>query len=194
MDEPTSLSLMDRLQGPESNAAWQRFETIYRPLLDRWLRGQGLPAHDADDVRQEVLAVVLRELPHFKHNGRVGAFRAWLRGILANRLKDLWRKQKRQPHGLADRQADLADLLEDPDSALSRQWDEEHNRHVVEHLLAEVAEHFQPQTMEAFRRVVLLARKPAEVAQELGMSPNAVRIAQSRVLARLRELGAGLID
>ena len=37
---------------------------------------------DVDDLVQEVLAVVLRELPQFEHNGRTGAFRRWLRTIL----------------------------------------------------------------------------------------------------------------
>jgi len=48
--------------------------------------------------------------------------------------------------------------------------------------------------MEAFRRVALLGERPAAVAGDLQMTANAVRIAQSRVLRRLREVGQELLD
>ena len=48
------------------------------------LRAAGYPtlqAADADDLTQQVLTVVVRKLPAFRHSGRPGAFRAWLRAI-----------------------------------------------------------------------------------------------------------------
>ena len=45
-----------------------------------------------------------------------------------------------------------------------------------------------------FRRFVLDAVPAAEVATELGTTRNAVFIAKSRVLARLRQEAEGLID
>src|SRR5262249_9603503 len=83
---------------------------------------------------------------------------------------------------------------EDPDSALSKQWDQEHNAHVVRRLLELLEPEFEPRTWEAFRKVALEGKKAAEVAQELGMSPVAVRIAKSRVLTRCRQEITGLID
>jgi RNA polymerase sigma-70 factor (ECF subfamily) len=53
---------------------------------------------------------------------------------------------------------------------------------------------FEPQTWQAFQRVALEDIPAAQVAQELNISVNAVFIAKSRVLSRLRELGAGLIE
>ena len=53
---------------------------------------------------------------------------------------------------------------------------------------------FTRPTWLAFRRQVLDGRLPAEVAAELGMTVNAVLLAKSRVLARLRKEGRGLID
>ena len=48
--------------------------------------------------------------------------------------------------------------------------------------------------MTAFKRVVLDEERAAVVASELGITVNAVRIAQARVLRALRQLGKGLID
>ena len=79
------------------------------------------------------------------------------------------------------------DELEDPQSALSRLWDVEHDRHVARRLLALLEPQFEAATLAAFRRVVLEGRKPAEAAAELGVSVNAVLLAKSRVLRRLRQ-------
>ena len=43
----------------------------------------GVPASDVEDLVQEVLAVVVSKIAGFEWRGQ-GAFRAWLRTILAN--------------------------------------------------------------------------------------------------------------
>jgi RNA polymerase sigma-70 factor (ECF subfamily) len=138
--------------------------------------------------------VVHRELPRFQR-ARTGAFRAWLRGILANRLRAFWRDRQRRP--LASGDSDLLrqlEQLEDPGSDLSRRWDEEHDRHVIQQLLRGIEQEFMPATWQAFRRQVLDEARASVVAAELGMSVNAVLIARSRVLRRLRREACGLID
>jgi RNA polymerase sigma-70 factor (ECF subfamily) len=145
-----------------------------------------------DDLTQRVLEVVVRKLPQFVHNGRAGAFRAWLRGITVNVLREFRRAGDRADPAAAT--AGLLEQLEDPASDLSRWWDQEHNRHVVNALLRLVEHDFTPATWRAFRRV-LCDELPADVvAAELGMSVNAVLIAKSRVLARLRQEARGLVD
>jgi DNA-directed RNA polymerase specialized sigma24 family protein len=51
------------------------------------LHQQGLPRSDADDLAQEVMLVIVREMPHFEHSGRKGAFRNWLRMITVHRRR-----------------------------------------------------------------------------------------------------------
>ena len=93
----TSLSLLERIQQTADSASWNRLVEIYSPLMVRWLGNYGVQGADADDLLQEVLAVVAQELPRFDHNQRTGAFRSWLRKILVNRLRGFWRSQKQQP-------------------------------------------------------------------------------------------------
>jgi RNA polymerase sigma-70 factor (ECF subfamily) len=57
-----------------------------------------------------------------------------------------------------------------------------------------VEKNFEPMTVQAFRRLALDGASGADVAQELGLSVAAVYVAKSRVLARIREEAAGLID
>jgi RNA polymerase sigma-70 factor (ECF subfamily) len=70
----------------------------------------------------------------------------------------------------------------------------EERRELVRRALALIEGEFTPATWQAFRQVVVLERSPGEVAAELGLSVNAVYLARSRVLRRLREHLTGLID
>jgi RNA polymerase sigma-70 factor (ECF subfamily) len=189
----TSLTLLERLRLPSDASAWERLVDLYTPLFHRWLRRQQVRPEDADDLVQEVLGVVLRELPQFEHNRRTGAFRCWLRLILANRLRAFWKDRKRRHAGGVDLDRQLEELA-DPDSALSRRWDQEHDAHVLQRLLELTEPEFTPNTWQAFRRLTLEDRPPAEVARELGTTVNAVLLAKSRVLRRLRREARGLVD
>lgn len=178
----TSLSLLQRLHGGEEDA-WRRMVALYTPLLRSWLRPAGLQTADIDDVLQNALAVVARRLTDFQHNGRTGAFRAWLRRIIENVLRDFFSSAARRIDGGADVLAQLAN----PDSDLNRRWDAEHDRFILRGLLDAVRADFAPTTWEAFRRTALDGARAAVVADELGLKVNAVHAARSRVLSRLRD-------
>jgi RNA polymerase sigma-70 factor (ECF subfamily) len=191
----TPVSLLDRLRDRPDGADWKRLVALYTPLLRGWLRRYALPPEDADDLVQDVLGVVVRELPKFRHSQQRGAFRHWLRTILVNRLRGYWRGRQQQPRATGDSDfARMLEQLEDPASALSRQWDQEHDRHVCRRLLELVEPDFEPSTWRAFRRTVLDGVPAADVATETGLSVNAVLIAKSRVLRRLRNECQGLTD
>jgi RNA polymerase sigma factor (sigma-70 family) len=190
----TPISLLERLRLRPDPASWQRLVDLYAPFVATWLRSQGVQPADVDDLTQEVLGTLVRELPHFHHDLRPGAFRRWLRGIALNRLRSLRRARRPLPVGGDPSLEQALDRLEDPDSDLSRLWDEEHDRHVVRGLLALIEPEFEPATWRAFQMVVLEGRSSREAAAVLTLSPNAVRIAKSRVLARFRQEIDGLID
>lgn len=195
MDQTTSLSLLDRVSSSADQEAWERLVAIYRPLLERWLRSYEVQAADAEDLIQEVLTAVLQEVGSFEHNRRTGAFRAWLRRILANRVRNFWRTRNYSPRAtgtssLLDRIAQL----EDDSSSLSRVWNAEHDRHVMAQLVEAVRSRVQPQTWDAFRRQVFEGQRPDVIAADLGMSLSAVYVARSRVLATLRREAAGLVE
>lgn len=190
----TRASLLIRAgQGVEE--AWQSLMRLYRPWIQHWLKRGGLPQQELEDLTQEVLLTLVRELPGFQHNGRVGAFRAWLRTITVNRARLYWRQQGQRPRLAAHEDfQQLLDNLESPGSALSAQWDREHDVYVLRGLLGLLELEFEPSTRQAFRRQVLDGLPARQVAEELNISPGAVYVARSRILARLRELGAGLLD
>lgn len=190
----TRQSLLFRAQTGETNA-WKDLTDLYRPLILGWLNRQGVPARDLEDLGQEVLLSVVKHLPGFQHSGQRGAFRCWLRTIVCSRTTDYWRaiNAGAQAQGGSGAIAALQGIA-DPDSAMNRQWDEEHDRYVLDCLLDMVEEEFEPLTLQAFRRLALDGVSGAEAAQGLGLSVAAVYVAKSRVLQRIRQEAEGLID
>jgi RNA polymerase sigma-70 factor, ECF subfamily len=190
----TSASLLERLRTAPDEAAWQRLDGLYRPLIRRWLLRDPSLREEVEDVVQEVMGVLVRALPSFQRQ-RSGSFRRWLRTITAHRLGAFYRSRKNRPVALgAPLEESPLEQLADPGSELSRQWDREHDRYVLYRLMELIAPLFEPTTLAAFRRVALEGVTPAQAAEELGLSFNAVLIAKSRVLSRLRQEAEGLID
>jgi RNA polymerase sigma-70 factor (ECF subfamily) len=190
----TPVSLLERIRGEGGDVSWTRLVEMYQPMIRRWLGQAGVAPTDGDDIAQEVLVVVLAKLPQFDRQ-RTGSFRNWLRKVTVNCLRDERKAAGRRRLATADSHLQQMIVeLADADSRLSRLWNAEHDQHLLRFLLKEIRGIFQPATLEAFTRVVLDERSPDDVAAELGMTVNAVFIAKSRVLAKLREKGAGLID
>ncbi|MEO1529105.1 MAG: sigma-70 family RNA polymerase sigma factor [Planctomycetota bacterium] len=192
--DSTSVSLLDQLRRTNHPDSWDRLVSLYGPLIQTWLAKFDVQSSDQDDLLQDVLLAVAGDIGQFEHR-HAGAFRGWLKQILLNRLKKHWRSRDRRPEarGGSDIDGRLA-ALEDPTSDVSRIWDRQHDQHVLSHLLAMTEPEFTPTTWDSFCRVALDGEKPASVAQELGISLNAVCLAKSRVLRRLRKEAAGMIE
>jgi RNA polymerase sigma-70 factor, ECF subfamily len=190
----TSVSLLERLRTAPDEAAWRRLHDLYRPLIWHWLQRDPWLAAEAEDVVQDVLMVLIRELPDFQHQ-RNGSFRRWLRTITAHSVLAYQRARHGQARGAGTplEECPLAQLS-DPNSELSLLWDQEHDRHVLRRLLELVEPMFEEKTLAAFRRVVFDEVEPARAAEELGMTVSAVWLAKSRVLSKLRQEAEGLID
>lgn len=191
----TSATLLERLQDRSDFIAWQRLVHVYSPLISHWLRAHAVSVADVDDLTQEVLAVLVSEVSRFRHNGRAGAFRAWLRTITVNCLRQSLRSRRSQPQAAGGSDLNTwLDQLEDPASDLSLRWDREHDEFVLRRLLDLIEPDFRPATWRAFRRQVIDGASAETAAAELGLTVNAVLIAKSRVLSHLRRNAEGLVD
>jgi RNA polymerase sigma-70 factor (ECF subfamily) len=190
----TSLSLLERLRDGKEAGGWSRLVDLYSPLIERWARRYGLQPHDVDDVVQDVLVELHRELPRFQYDRSQGLFRSWLRTVTVNRLRVFWRQKKPIPIGGGDSNIpNQLDELADPHSGVSKLWDQEHDAHVAQRCMKSIEQEFEPQTWQAFALVVIQGLKPDEAAARLGMTRGAVYTAKFRVLARLKQEAAGLV-
>jgi RNA polymerase sigma-70 factor (ECF subfamily) len=171
--------------------AWERMVALYAPLVLHWCRQWGLRGDDAADVFQDVFQSVASHIAGFTRDSTGGTFRGWLRTITRNKVNDVFRRRRREPPGVggSEAQAHLAQLPEpvpvdeegSADAAVSA---------LLWRGLELIRSEFEPRTWQAFWLTAVEGRAPKDVADELGMSGGAVRVAKSRVLHRLRaELG-----
>jgi RNA polymerase sigma-70 factor (ECF subfamily) len=187
----TSLSLLERLRRDPTKSDWDRLDSVYRPLIRSWLnRVPGL-RDEAEDIAQDVMLILIREVPDFERQ-REGSFRNWLRRVTANRVREFWRKRARQPRG--PETESFLERLEAPNSDLASEWDRDHDRHVFHRLEEIIRPDFEDKTWLAYRRFAVEGQSADHVAAELGLTRNAVILAKSRVLRRLREEAGILID
>ncbi len=183
--DTTSVSLLQKLRRPSAPDAWDRLVRLYTPLLFYWARRQGLQETDAADLVQDVLVVLVRKLPEFQYQpGR--SFRGWMRTVLLNTWRDRPRRGAPAPLDSAVQPAVPADV----DGLEER----EYRLYVLGQALRLMAADFAPATWQACWETVVCGRPAAEVAAELGLSVNAVYLAKSRVLSRLRQDLDGLLD
>jgi RNA polymerase sigma-70 factor (ECF subfamily) len=178
-----------RLRDAQNDAAWQRLVQLYTPLLFFWARRCGESEHDAADLVQEVFVAILRTLPTFEHDSRDGHFRAWLRTIMLNKLRDRKRQEARSDKALAEHAAEP--VL--PDDAQTF-WETEYHQELARRALRLMQAEFAPTTWRACWETVVQGRPTAEVAVELGISANAVYVAKCRVIRRLRQELIGLVE
>lgn len=182
--------------------AWDRLVTLYAPLVAHWCRRCRLPEADTADVFQEVFQAVATHIAGFRNDRPSDTFRGWLRTITSNKLNDYFRRRGHEPRGVGGSEAHqrLARVPAPPrggaagsdDSVLEPAPSEDAavERRLFRRALEMIRGEFEPRTWEAFWRTAVEGRSAKDVADELAMTPGAVRVAKSRVLQRLRaELG-----
>jgi RNA polymerase sigma-70 factor (ECF subfamily) len=183
-----STALLTGLRAHEAEA-WQRMVGLYGPVIYGWCKRQGLQPSDAEDVVQEVFRAVLARIADFRRRRPADTFRGWLWTITRNKLGDYMRRCATQPRPVGGSEAH--ERLEQVPVPLSVETAEEGPAAlsgVCHRALDLIRDEYETPTWQAFWQVVGEGRKPAEVALDLGLSLNAVYLAKSRVLRRLREV------
>ena len=108
---------------------------------------------------------------------------------MLNKLRDRKRRQARADKALGQ----LGPEAEIPDGAEAF-WETEYRQELARRALRLIQTEFAPTTWKACWETVVHGRPTQEVAQELGISENAVYVAKCRVLRRLRQELSGLVE
>jgi RNA polymerase sigma-70 factor (ECF subfamily) len=185
----TSTLLLEQLKDPRGQTAWQQFVDRYEPMLVRYGRRLGLREEDARDAAQEALMTFCVAYKEGKYHREKGRLRNWLFGMARNHILRLLQaagKEPSPPGGRTDRTDLLAQVpAEDEWEEI---WGQEWREAVVRQCLQEVRKEFDAKTVRAFELFTGQDWPAERVARELGMTENAVYLAKSRILRRIRRL------
>jgi RNA polymerase sigma-70 factor (ECF subfamily) len=160
-----------------------------RLLVYQWACRAGLQSADASDVVQEVFRSVATHLGRFRRERPGDSFRGWLWTITQNKIRDLRRRRGRRPQAVGGTDAQQFLMLV-PDAPTGGSEHTPNGDARLTSALGLIRSEFEERSWQAFWGVVVEGRFAADVAVALGMSVNAVYVARSRILRRLRdELG-----
>src|SRR5947209_6612100 len=199
-DQPTDRSALStrasfiQRVGQHDPDSLAEFAALYEPLLRAYIGDCArriavtLSAEQREDILQELWIKLLQVMPKFELHGR---FRTWLWSVTKNLVIDWLRREygrgdrpKRMPLTRA-----LVEQLAGDDEAPDKGLIQEHEEHVLRHLVAKVKIEMQSaHKWDCFELHYLNGEASAGVAAKLGLSVSAVNTYTSRVLARIREL------
>ncbi len=188
MEPPkTSVMLLTRLgEGPPNPDAWSKFVILYGPHILRWCRSYNLQDSDAQDVTQEVLLLLSKQIGQFRYDPSK-RFRGWLRTLVHSAYYG-WVTRRRQWHqGSGDdaiferleQEAARDDLLARIDAAFDRE--------LFESAIETVRKRVESHTWEAFRLLAFEGLPGKDVANRLGMKLHTTFAARHKVQRLIRE-------
>jgi RNA polymerase sigma-70 factor (ECF subfamily) len=181
LESESSVVLVARARNGDAPAL-EELCTRYLPRLQRWAHGR-LPtwargALDTHDLAQDTLAHVVRRLTEFEPH-HDGAFQAYLRQALMNRVRDEIRKAHRRPAGDP---LDTAHPSPSPSPLEEAIGQEAMDRYET------ALQRLKPGDREAIIVRIEMGLSYADAAEALGKpSPAAAHMTVSRALVRLAE-------
>lgn len=183
----TRASLLVQLRDGSNHAAWQEFINVYGPVVYGFARNRGLQDADAADLVQDVMRSVMSAIGRFDYDRHQGTFRGWLFTITRNKLFNFLSARRVRPQASGDSGTSRL-LAEQPDATdESDQWELEYQRRLAAVAMERVKAEFQEKTWRAFWLTAVEGAAAADAARQVGISPGAVYVAKSRVLARIKE-------
>jgi RNA polymerase sigma-70 factor (ECF subfamily) len=162
-------------------SALDRLVAEVRPAVFRYCLARLLDPHDADDVTQEVTVAMMTAVPRYVETGR--PFLAFVFGIAGNKVSEFRRSARRHDEPVETLPPGRAPAAAEPEEAALRLETTRHVAALLDELPADQA--------ELVRLRVVAGLSAEEAGAVLGMTANAVRVAQHRALGRLRTLLTG---
>lgn len=189
----TQASLLERLRDLEDQDSWQQFYVTYRRLIFKFALEHGLSGNEAEEVVQETVITVARNLPEFRYDPKRCSFKTWLFNLTLWRIQDQIRKRRpeeasihRKP-GETDRTGTVERLAGPESERLAALWEEEWKKDLFERALAKVRERLVSEKQYQIYDLYALREWPArKVARSLGVSLGRVYFNKHHVSRLLR--------
>ena len=189
---PTRYTLLSRLEDRGDQDSWREFFDIYWRLIYSVALKSGLTEAEAQDVVQETVISVARDIHKFRRDRTLGSFKGWLRNLTRWRIADQFRKRTR-----AGREDDSShpehlprpDVAEIPDPAANAGesvWDEEWQANLLKAALENIKRNVREEHYQIFDLYVLQQWTARNVARTLGVNVGMVYLVKYRMAALLR--------
>jgi RNA polymerase sigma factor (sigma-70 family) len=190
---PTRYTLLSRLEDRGDQDSWRDFFNIYWRLIYSVALKSGLTETEAQEVVQETVISVARDIDKFKRDRALGSFKGWLRNIIRWRIGDQLRKRTCALR--ADDSKVVGDLpwpnvagIPDPaGEAAESVWDEEWQANLLKAALGTIKRSVREEHYQIFDLYVLRQTPVRDVARALGVNVGLVYLVKYRISALLKK-------
>ncbi len=196
---PTRHSLLERLKNWDNQTSWQEFFDTYWRLLYTVALQAGLTDSEAQEVVQETVIAVARNILSFKTDPNRGSFSAWLMRLTRWRIADQFRKRQsaNRPTLANDAIArgpdetgtsDPLNRFPDPVGVrIETLWSREWEQHLLATALERVKNKVSARQFQIFDLHVLQELTAEDTARTLQVSVASVYMAKSRISRVLKQ-------
>ena len=190
---PTRRSLLSKIKDSGHHEAWREFFDLYWKLIFGTARRAGLDENEAQDVVQDTMLTVSKEMPGFRYDRSKGKFKNWLLVITRRRVADSPRKRYRTGHvspvdvTAPEVEAKLASLESDNGAQPDDHWEAEWRIHVLEAAMKRVKNQVKPEHFQAFHLSVIDGHSAVEISRVLGISSMNLYMIRHRIGALVKK-------
>jgi len=188
---PTRYSLLSRLRNWDDQESWQDFFDTYWRLIYSFALKSGLTAAEAEDVVQETIISVARNIQKFKRDRSRGSFKGWLRNLTRWRIADHLRKR-------ANAEAVPLNVAEDGSfewyaaeiqgsTKAESVWDNEWRENLMKVALQNVRRKVKEEHYQMFDLYVVKEWPAGKVARTLNVSAGQIYLVKYRLGALLKK-------
>lgn len=191
--DATRSSLVKRLGNWSDHGSWQDFFDTYWKLIYAVAIKAGLSDAEAQDVVQETVVAVAKQMREGGYDRARSSFKNWLCLITRRRIIDHFRRRtKLRSRSLAGpddtTRTDSIARVPDPASLeLDSVWDEEWRKNLVDAAIERVKEKVTPKQFQIFDLSVLKELPVREVTKLLKVNAAQVYLARHRISALVKQ-------
>lgn len=182
----TNEELLTRIRNPEDLEAWAEFMAIYEPLLHRLSRKYGLQAADGENLVQEVMQKVAKQLCQRESQKPSSGFRRWLATVGRNAAIDSLRRVRPDAAAGGTSVHERLQNICDQEDPSNKEFQRQLERQAFRWSAARIRGEFSDDTWKAFWETMVVGRSCDEVASAFGKSVGSIYTARSRVMQRLK--------
>jgi RNA polymerase sigma factor (sigma-70 family) len=184
----TRTTLVIGLKDLEDQRIWNRFFDSYWKLIYNAAIQAGLKDADAQEVVQETVISVTKNIKDFDYDRSKGSFKGWLMKTTKWKIMDQFRKIQKKNNRECSGPSELLENLSTELPEVEKYWENNWQQELLQSALEKVKEQVKPIYFQVYDMLIRKEMKPKEVSSALGIKTNQVYLAKHRVAEALKEI------
>lgn len=182
MSQNTRYTLLKKLQNDSSEKNWEEFVQYYSPYIFVIIRRFNVGAHDSEELLQDVLVKIWKNISKFDAEKYECRFRTWLGVMIRNTVFNFFKSKASRNSRSNVNYDDIIGKLElmteaEVNIISEREW----KNHIAKLAWEKLKASFSEQTQKVFEESIKSDISNAELATKFAISESSVRVFKMRV-------------